>query len=265
MDFGITGKRALILSAGGGLGSAIALALAREGVQVYLADRNGQALSAAKDRIEKDLGDSTLVKGTFVWDLAKQTEWHSGTQSVLESSGGIDILVNNTGGPPPGPAFGHDSQVWRDAFDSMVVSAIGITDMLLPGMRERKWGRVITSTSSGVISPIPNLGLSNATRISLVGWSKTLARDVAKDRVTVNVVVPGRISTARIQFLDTAKAQREGRDAASVELESAASIPLGRYGRPEEYAEVVAFIASERASYVTGSSIRVDGGLIANV
>jgi len=265
MDFGIAGKRALVLSAGGGLGSAIALALAREGAHVYLADRDGQALSAAKDRIEHSLGGSGLVRGTFAWDLSKQGEWQDGVHSVLERSGGIDILINNTGGPPPGPAFGHASQVWRDAFESMVVSAIGVTDLLLPGMRERKWGRVITSTSSGVISPIPNLGLSNATRISLVGWSKTLARDVAKDGVTVNVVVPGRIATARTQFLDTAKAQREGREAASVESESAASIPVGRYGRPEEYADVVTFLASECASYVTGSSIRIDGGLIANV
>jgi len=184
---------------------------------------------------------------------------------VLQRVGGIDILVNNTGGPPPGPAHGHALDIWRNAFESMVLSVIGITDLLLPGMRERGWGRVITSTSSGVVAPIVNLGLSNATRISLLGWSKALAREVAGQGVTVNVLIPGRIATARTLSLDSARARREGRDLAAVEAESAATIALGRYGRPEEYADAVAFLASERAAYITGTTLRVDGGLIASI
>jgi 3-oxoacyl-[acyl-carrier protein] reductase len=146
----------------------------------------------------------------FHWDLAEEAQWRAGVQAVLDRVGGIDILVNNTGGPAPGPADGQAPEVWRRAFEAMVLSVFGITDLLLPGMRERGWGRIITSTSSGVITPIPNLGLSNSLRAALHGWSKTLARDVAAQGITVNVVVPGRIATARTAFLDAAKAQREG-------------------------------------------------------
>jgi 3-oxoacyl-[acyl-carrier protein] reductase len=147
----------------------------------------------------------------------------------------------------------------------MVLSVIAITDRVLPGMRSRGWGRIITSTSSGVIAPIQNLGISNALRASLVGWSKTLAREVARDGITANIVVPGRIATRRIRFLDEQKAKREGRPVEQVTAESTASIPVGRYGEPEEYADMVAFLASARAAYVTGSVIRVDGGLIPSV
>jgi 3-oxoacyl-[acyl-carrier protein] reductase len=147
----------------------------------------------------------------------------------------------------------------------MVLSVIAITDRVLPGMRERRWGRIITSTSSGVIAPIPNLAVSNALRMSLVGWSKTLAREVGRDGVTANIVLPGRIATDRITALDQAKAKREGRAVEEVAAESAASIPVGRYGRPEEYGDMIAFLASTRASYLTGSVFRVDGGLIASV
>jgi 3-oxoacyl-[acyl-carrier protein] reductase len=147
----------------------------------------------------------------------------------------------------------------------MVLSVIAITDRVLPEMRARKWGRIVTSTSSGVVAPIPNLGISNALRLSLVGWSKTLAREVGRDGITVNIVLPGRIATGRITFLDEQKAKRESRSIDDVVAESTGSIPLGRYGRPEEYGNVVTFLASEPASYLTGSVIRVDGGMIQSI
>jgi 3-oxoacyl-[acyl-carrier protein] reductase len=189
-----------------------------------------------------------------------------GNISKIESElGPVDILVNNTGGPPPTTAAGQDPELWSKHFKVMVLSVIAITDRVLPNMRDRHWGRVITSASSGVVSPIPNLALSNTLRLSLVGWSKTLAREVAKDGITVNVVLPGRIATDRIKFLDQAKAKREGRTVEDVMEESTASIPAGRLGKPEEYGDVVAFLASERAAYITGSIVRVDGGMIASV
>ena len=185
--------------------------------------------------------------------------------SIERRFGPVDVLINNTGGPPPTPASGQAPELWSTHFQAMVLSVIALTDRVLPGMRERKWGRIVTSTSSGVVAPIPNLGISNALRLSLVGWSKTLAREVGRDGITANIVLPGRIATKRILFLDQAKAERENRPVQEVTAESTGSVPVGRYGYPEEYADVVTFLASECASYVTGSITRIDGGLIASI
>ncbi len=258
MDLGIKGRIALVLGAGGGLGSAIALALAREGVQTALADIDEKSVTATAGAVEA-AGARALP---IVWDLADLASIDGHVKSVEEKLGPVDILVNITGGPPPTPAAGQDTAVWSKQFQAMILSVIAITDRVLPSMRARKWGRVITSTSSGVIAPIPNLGISNALRSALVGWSKTLSREVARDGVTANIVVPGRIATGRIRFLDEARAKRENRSVEEVMAESTSSIPAGRYGRPEEYAAVVAFLASEHASYITGSVVRIDGGLI---
>ena len=261
MDLGITGKTALVLGAGGGLGGAIAKALAREGARVALGDIDPEALERAADDIRHDGGFAL----TLAWDLADLSLLDDRVRTIEEQLGSVDLLVNNTGGPPPTPAAGQDPELWSRSFRSMVLSVIALTDRVLPSMRQRKWGRIITSTSSGVVAPIPNLGISNALRLSLVGWSKTLAREVGGDGITTNIVLPGRIATPRITFLDEQKARREGRAVEEIAAESVASIPVGRYGRPEEYADVVAFLASERAAYVTGSVIRIDGGLIASI
>jgi 3-oxoacyl-[acyl-carrier protein] reductase len=261
MDLGLRGKTALVLGAGGGLGSAIATALAREGARVGAADLNAAALEPTLQHIAQ-AGSAGIP---LVWDLADLTQIERHIVALEHTFGPVDVLVNNTGGPPPTPAAGQSAELWSRHFNAMVLSIIAITDRVLPAMRARKWGRIITSTSSGVVAPIPNLGISNALRLTLVGWSKTLAREVARDGVTCNIVLPGRVATSRILYLDQAKAEREQRQVEDVTSESTSAIPVGRYGRPEEYADVVAFLASERASYTTGSVIRVDGGLIASI
>ena len=261
MDMGLKGRTALVLGAGGGLGSAIAVSLAGEGANVALADVNMDALDITARAVEAAGGRAFKLH----WDLADASVIEANIAAIEAELGPVDVLINNTGGPPPTPAANQDPALWQSSFDSMVMSVIRITDRVLPGMRQRRWGRIVTSTSSGVVSPLANLGISHAMRLTLVGWSKTLAREVGPDGVTANIVLPGRIATPRIAFLDQKRAEREGRTAAEVQDESTGSIPMKRYGTPQEYANAVVFLASDAASYITGSVTRVDGGLIASI
>jgi 3-oxoacyl-[acyl-carrier protein] reductase len=259
VDLKIDGKSALVLGAGGGLGSAIARALAAEGVKVAVADIVLEGAERTAGEIDAAGGSALAVE----WDIGAVAEASAKLDLVRQQLGAeVDILVNITGGPPPTTAAGVDPATWNSYFQSMVTGVIHLTDLVLPAMRAAGWGRVITSTSSGVIAPIPNLGISNALRMALVGWSKTLSREVGGDGVTVNVVVPGRIATRRIEELDVKRAEREGKTVEEIQQASTASIPLARYGQPEEYAAAVAFLAGEASSYITGSVLRVDGGLV---
>lgn len=262
MDYGLTGKRALVLASSRGLGLGIAEALAGEGVNVLLCGRSEDKLSAAADAINAK-GQGTAAYTTV--DLSEPASAQALFDTATEQLGGIDILVNNTGGPPPGSTSGPTADLWRAQFDTMVCRVFEITDLCLPAMRAGGWGRVITLGSSGVVQPIPNLGMSNALRSALVGWSKSLSNEVACDGVTVNMVIPGRIHTERTDELDAGASKRTGKSIEDVAAASRATIPAGRYGRVEEFAAVASFLASSGASYVTGSVIRCDGGSIKSV
>jgi 3-oxoacyl-[acyl-carrier protein] reductase len=260
MDLGIAGRVALVFGASGGLGGACARLLAAEGAAVALAGRN----KAELERVAAEIGASTKSL-VLPWELSELSSIDANVSAVEYALGPVDILFNNTGGPPPSLAQGLSSEVWSKHFHTMVASVIAITDRVLPNMKARHWGRVITSTSSSVIAPIPNLAISNTLRAALVGWSKTLSREVAREGITVNVIAPGRIDTKRVRNLDADRAKREQRPLAEVQADGAASVPIGRYGEPDEFAAGVAFLASSRASYITGSILRVDGGLIPSV
>jgi len=258
MDLGIKGKVALVMASSRGLGQAMAVSLAREGVKVAVTGRSQEGLNESVAMIEAAGGVALALH----WDLADPTVIDALVAKVEKELGPIDILINNTGGPPPTLAAGQDPALWQKSFNEMVLSLIAITDRVLPGMRQRQWGRIITSTTSGAIAPIKNLAISNTLRAALLAWSKTLAAEVANEGITVNIIMPGRISTARLRQLDEARAKREGTSYEDVVKASIRQIPLGRYGDPREYGDAAAFLASHNASFITGTVMRVDGGQI---
>lgn len=256
MDFGISGKRALVLASSRGLGLGIARALAAEGAHVLLCGRSSDRLAANVAAIEAEGGRADYVAA----DLTDAGFVPAMVEAVAEKLGGIDILVNNTGGPTPGTAEEMTPEKLDGFFQSMVVRVITLTNALLPQMKAQGFGRILTVASSGVFEPIPNLALSNTLRSALVGWNKTLATEVAAFGVTANMLLPGRIHTDRIDELDGANATRSGRTIEDVRAASVKTIPAGRLGRVEEFAAAAAFLCSVPASYVTGTMLRVDGG-----
>lgn len=256
MDLGIKGKVALVMASSRGLGQAMAVSLAKEGVKVAVTGRSPEGLKKSVELIEAVGGVAIALN----WDLSDHSVIDGLVSRVEQELGPIDILINNTGGPPPTSATGQDPALWQKSFNDMVLSLIAITDRVLPGMRERKWGRIITSTTSGAIAPIKNLAISNTLRAALSAWSKTLSSEVAAEGITVNIIMPGRVATERLRQLDEARAKRESILYEEVVKSSLRLIPMGRYGDPKEYGDAAAFLASQNASYITGTVMRVDGG-----
>jgi 3-oxoacyl-[acyl-carrier protein] reductase len=258
MDLGLRDKTALVLASSSGLGRGVGERLAAEGARVVFTGRSEERLAECVEGVRARGGEASFV----VADLAAPNAAETIHAAAVKAYGCVDVLVNNSGGPPPTRPSEIATEVWLSEFSKMVLPIFSLSRLVLGGMRAKRFGRIIALASSGVIEPIPNLPLSNALRLSIVGWMKSLSTEVAMDGVTVNVVAPGRIDTDRLRRLDAAAAAQQGRPIEEVKRASIESIPAGRYGAVEEFAAVVAFLAGAPASYVTGSIIRVDGGLL---
>jgi 3-oxoacyl-[acyl-carrier protein] reductase len=258
MDLGLRGKVALVAAASRGLGRAIAMELANEGARLVICARGAERLEEARRDIAAKGGEAHAITA----DLSRHEEIQKVTSEALAKFGRVDMLVTNAGGPPAGTFDAHSWDAWQRAVDLTLRSAVELTRGVLPGMRERKWGRVINVTSIAVKQPVDNLMLSNAVRSAVTGFARTLANEVAADGVTVNNILPGYTRTERVEELADANAAKAGVTRRDIIAKFEAEIPMRRLGEPEEFAALAAFLASERASYITGQSIAVDGGWI---
>lgn len=246
MDLGIEGKVALVMGASKGIGRGIAAALAREGARVAIASRSRERLEEAA----AEIGGAT----PFVADATDLERLARLPLEVAEALGSVDILVTNTGGPPAGGALDHGFEEWEEAYRSLVLAPRVLAGAVVPGMRGEGWGRIVSVGSTTTIEVNPALGLSNSHRMATIGFLKTLAREVAGDGITVNTVATGRFATDRMAEL--------GGSIEQVEAAAREEVPAGRLGRVEEYGDLVAFLCSERAAYITGAVVPIDGGLV---
>jgi 3-oxoacyl-[acyl-carrier protein] reductase len=254
VDLGLSGRCAVVCASTGGLGEAIARALGAEGANVVVSGRRGERAKAIAAQLPSAVGvevDLTAPDGPATLVAAAR-----------DAFGEVDVLVLNGPGPTPGPAAGVDDAGIDSAVETLLRPQLRLLALTLPAMRSRGWGRVLAVGSSGVASPLPNLALSNLGRSALAGYLKTLAAEVAPDGVTVNLLLPGRIATERVAFLDESAASRTGTPVDDVVAQAKATIPAGRYGEPAEFGAAAAFLCSAPASYVTGTALRVDGGLV---
>ncbi len=248
MDLGLKDKIAFVAASSQGLGKSVALELAKEGAKIIICGRNKEQLEKTEQELENQTNRKLL---SIAGDLSLSAEREQIIHKSLQVHGKIDILVTNTGGPPAGKLEEFKEQDWDNAYHQLLSSAVGLINGFLPGMKAQRWGRIISITSMAVKQPINNLILSNAVRASVVGLIKTLANELGMYNITVNNVMPGYTETARLKkLIENSPSFSAGK----------AEIPLGRFGKPEEFAAAVAFLASERASYITGVSLAVDGG-----
>jgi 3-oxoacyl-[acyl-carrier protein] reductase len=257
MDFGIQGRYGLVCAASKGLGKAIAMSLAQEGVQLFLCARNAETLAAAAEEIR---AVSPHPVKTMACDLSDAEDRERLIAAVKEAFGSLDILIHNVGGPPPSMAETTPLAAWERGFHQLFMSIVHLNQAFLPGMKEKRWGRIVNVTSLSVMEPVAGLAVSNGMRPAIAAMSKTLADEVAGYNITVNSVAPGIIHTARTEErIEAAIAQKGGTREAHL-AEYVKSVPAGRLGTPEEFAAAVCFLCSQPASYITGSTLCVDGG-----
>ena len=256
MDLGLRGRVALVAASSKGLGRAVAFELGAEGAALMMCARGGDALEESAATLR--------ARGAQVETLAIDLTVNGAAQQVMQAAvkrfGQVDVLVTNTGGPPPGPFESHSIETWRGAVKLLLESAVELTRQVLPGMKERRWGRIINVTSIAVKQPVENLILSNSIRAAVTGMARTLANEVAPFGITVNNVLPGYTRTERVVELAGALGKRDGVTEQDVVKRWESEIPMRRMGEPHEFAGLVAFLASERASFITGTSITIDGG-----
>lgn len=259
MDLGLQGKVALVQASSRGLGRAIATELAAGGAKVMVSSRDEEALARAAGEIREATGAEVDHCPT---DLTRAEDIENLVRRTAERFGGVDVLVTNTGGPPAGNFGDFEDKDWTAAFDLILLSLIRAVRETLPHMRERGGGRIVNVASSSIKQPIEGLILSNTFRAGIVGLAKSLSAELAPDGILVNTIGPGRISTERSAAIDAKNAEARGIPVEEVREKIESSIPLGRYGTPEEFAKVAAFLASPANSYVTGQAILVDGGMV---
>ena len=257
MDFQIKNKTAIVCASSQGLGKAAALELASEGVNLVISSRNEETLLSVKKEIETSTNAKIV---SVVADLNKPKDIDNLYAKANSELGPIDILINNAGGPPPSNFDSLNDEDWLKAFNLTMMSSIRLSKLVLPDMKERNWGRIINISSVSVKTPVPGLFLSNSLRMGVLGWSKALSDEVAPKGITVNSVCPGSTRTARITNIFQSQSEAMGKSIEEIESHAAANIPMLRIGEPKELAALIAFLASERASYMTGLAIQVDGG-----
>lgn len=259
MDLGLAGKVALVAAASKGLGRAVAHELAAEGASLAICSRDARAIEAAGRAIAEETGAPVLARAA---DVSRPDDIAALVDAALARFGRVDVLVTNSGGPPPGRFEALDAEAWRKAAELTLYAPIEFTRRVLPGMQSRGWGRILNVTSIAVKQPIDDLMLSNSLRAAVTGWARTLANEVAAHGVTVNNLMPGYTRTERVDELAEAAARREGITPDEARARWERQIPMRRLGNAREFAALAAFLASERASYITGTSIPVDGGWI---
>lgn len=256
MNLDLTGKRALVLAASRGLGFATAIGLAREGASLVICSRDETRIRDAAERIRTATG--ARVEAVTA-DVSSPDEASRLVAHAVATLGGLDIVVHNAGGPPAGEFLATTDAQWQKAFEQNMMSFVRLVHAAAPELKKAGGGRILTIASSSIKQPIPGLVLSNALRTGIWGLVKTLARELGPDQILVNLVAPGRIQTERIEELDQAAATRRSVDLQQVKRESVGSIPLGRLGTPEEFANLLVFLASDAGRYISGQAIIVDG------